>query len=288
MVSLGSVLRLAALALLLATSCERAADKNRSSPLRVVAACASAVDYLAWLESLPRVVGAPRLASQYANGVDEVFFARSGLSAFEAFAAEAVLATRPDLVICAWYQRGDTTRVLEGQGVRIVSLRAIRGLVDVEQNLRLVAEALGLSARQSATAVDRFRSRVRRLESRKSLTAQVLPFFAYGGEGRTAGAGTVEDLMLELAGATNSARAAGLTGNCAISHERALACAPGVVLSGEGAQRRALEESSWFKTLRRERQAQIVVLPKKLRSASSPYLVDAAAELRRLLQALER
>ena len=136
------------------------------------------------------------------------------------------------------------------------------------------------------------------LEERKSVLARasrpewrVLPYSNFGAGGRTSGAGTTLDLVIELAGLENAASLAGIPRHGTVDLEQVLAIDPDLFLTATGND--GVDPGASF--LRNEDVLaglgaitgdRILVLPAELFSTSSHHVLDAAEELARQVDAL--
>lgn len=265
-------------------------DKGVSAqPSGALAASTGALDWLTWLDCLDLVCAVPQHALRYANGLPDEFLSAER-PRFANFRAEALLVHRPRLVICDAYQNALTVRALERAGVQVCVLRAIRSFEDLEENARSIVHALGaadLRAITAETVVARLRDERDALARSKSAAAptSVLPYYELGGQISTAGRGTSEDLVLTLAGARNHAASLGLEGHARVPIESLLRDAPEAILVSAGPQREALLARARMASFEAVKQRRFVVLSPRLRQANSPYLLEAARQVRKQLDA---
>jgi len=246
-------------------------------PVRIVPASAAAADYVAALGLVDRVVAVPEVAADYSNS--DAIRERATLPQFR---TEAILAVEPDLVIADWFQNRATRASLSENGVETFVLAPVATLDDVVTNLERLGTRLGV-VEVAARVGQKLQLRAERLRAQhRERRPVVLPWFSYGTGTWTAGSGTIEDVMLDLAGAKNGAKLLGIHGHSEIEVERILAHPPDFVLTGEGGQVERLRASS-LANLDAVAHDHVLVLPSRLRGAASPWLVDAAERLRELL-----
>ncbi|MFQ5505897.1 MAG: ABC transporter substrate-binding protein [Planctomycetota bacterium] len=269
----------------LAPACKRErVVPRRGVPERIVPASAAALDYLHSLGLLDRVLAVPKVARQHARELPE---AERGILELPAYRSEPILALAPDLVIAGSFQAAETHRALRRRGIRVHVLVPVSEFADVLRNVQELGRLLGLPER-AARLGERLRRGAEELRaSIREPRPRILPYFNYGTGAWTAGAGTLDDILIELAGGRNAARLWGVRANRTLQIERVLAEPPDYILTGSGGQLEALRSSPGLARLAAVRKDRILVLPTKLRGASSPYLLEAARALRQELRALE-
>lgn len=275
--------RLALLCLWVAgAGCTERLPQATPGRMRLVPGCASAVDYLTYLGVVEEIVALPQQALKYANGLSPQFVART--PRFAVFSAETILTHQPGLVLCDWYQVGDTTAALERHGTRVVPLGVVKAVEDIARNLERVGQAVG-RRREAAAKAEALRAEAAGLAATWPVERPtVLPYFDHGTGARTAGRDTIEHLMIELAGGRNAAAELGMSGHGRIAVERVLVRPPRFFLTGDGGQVAALRASTALASLGAVREDRILALPSRHRNASSPYLLQAARSLRRMLE----
>ena len=269
------------------------AVRIEAPPRRVVPANSSAQDDLAVLVGPDRVAALPRPIGVYANAGD----AGSGweeLPRFPDYLAEPVLLLEPDLVLTHTWQEANTTTALRQAGVPVLVLPVADSLEGIREVLLLLGEALGTSAR-AAEVVAGLDRRVEALAASSDRRAglRVMGYTNYGTGGYSAGRGTTLDLMIELAGMQNAAREPGLVGYQSIDFEQLLTLDPDLLVlgaSGDGARgdptEQVLRGEPALAGLRAVREDRLVVLPSRLYTTNSHFLIDAAEELARRVDAL--
>lgn len=225
--------RTLALGLLFSLGCTRvdrqpAQEAARTSPQsaarRIVALTVGAVDSLALLGQLGRVVAVEE--DCFVPGTEELIKIRNDDHAgpSRALNVEAVLALDPDLVIA----KEDLRSALGGRGVRVLWLPSSSGL----QTILPMIEQLG----RELDAADKAREVMHAMRaSMDAIAAQVAPlarvrvYYEAGRMGRTAGRGTVIDDMIRLAGGENIAGEMPLA-NPVLNAEAILAADPEVIV----------------------------------------------------------
>ena len=287
-----------ALALLLAACGARsevpATAAAAGPPQRIVPASAGVVDLVAALVPPERIAGLPSQALLFsaagARPADPALLERPR---FGAYAAEAVLALSPDLVVCDRWQRADTTERLREAGVRVVELDDLESLASVRAALQQLGELLGAQAACAATLAD-LDARVARLAGGAAHRARwrALAYSNGGGGGWLAGGGTTADEWIRLTGMLNAGAEGGRQGHVRCSFEELLALDPDLIVvsargeNGEpGLTAQVLRSEPGLASLRAVRLDRIVALEAWLYSAIGPQLVTAAETLAPLADA---
>ena len=274
-----------------------APEVRAAAAARIVPANTAAAEFLACLlgdEGAGRVAAMPEQVDAYS-----IFdFRRAPWSTpqrFPRYAAEALIALHPDLVVAHEWQSRDTTEVLRAQGIPLIVLRSARDYGDVRDTLSSLGRALGIEDRAAAAvaALDRRVDEIR-LGAGRRQGLRALEYTNDGTGGWTAGKDTTADAMIRLAGMRNAAADAGLSGHVALDVERLITIDPDVLVVGtpardeEGsATKSVLEGTPALANLAAVRGRRIVVLPSALLSSDSPCLVDAAERLASLVDRLE-
>lgn len=280
---------------------------TRAAPRRIVAASATAVDFVCALVEPARVVGVPEQAIDYS-----VLHARTDAPSapsrekwaqakrFYAYEAEPVLALEPDLVIVDPYQSRDTTARLREAGIDVLELPEVRGVADAIRALGMVAARVGANERSTALVADLER-RIAALDATRARRAGVraLCYSNFGSQGWTAGSDTTIAEVMRLAGVRNVAAEAGRVGHGTIAFEELLGFDPDVVIvsaplstpAGSAGDRGGASESilltePTLASLRAVREKRILVLPAWLFATGSHEMVPAAEELASALERL--
>ena len=140
--------------------------------------------------------------------------------------AERILAARPDIVLTAW---GADARRLEKLDLEVAALPYANGLDDIETVIAAAAEALGRKA-AGARMIDNFRTRRAELAQRaRARGRSPRALYATPG-GVSAGAGTLVDALMTLAGLENAAGAR--AGWPDLPAERLIAAPPDLIVAG--------------------------------------------------------
>jgi len=243
---------------------------------------ASALDYLDLLGLQDRILALPRTVDGYSDFLKRHPEA-ARLPRLIDFKAEAILALKPSLVLSDATQSPETRDYLERAGIRVLILRTFRTLDDGRANLELIAEALGIDAGPLIRELLKKERTLRSLSRDEAHAPRVLPWVYYGESHWTAGRGTGADYALRLAGSRNVARQLGLVGHKEIPIEFILDSDPDAILVGDASFAARLRHHPRLKNLRCLEKDRILLLAPSLSSCNSPFLIDAAAEIRRQL-----
>jgi iron complex transport system substrate-binding protein len=194
------------------------------APHRIVALTIGAVDTLALLGTLDRVIAVEE--DCFVPGTEHMAKIRnddhSGPS--KALNVESVLALRPDLVIA----KEDLKPALDRRGLRVHWVPAASGLDTVIPLVEQLGGELGVPEKARA-AVAAMRAKMASIEHRVAALPRVRVYYEAGKAGRTAGRGTIIDDMIRLAGGDNIAGETRLA-NPVLSTEAILAADPEVIV----------------------------------------------------------
>lgn len=263
---------------------------------RIVPGNTAAAEFLAFLlgdEGAGRVAALPEQVDAYSS-FDFRRAPWTGPERFARYAAEALIALHPDLVLTHEWQSRDTTEVLRAQGVPLIVLASARSYEDVRGTLETLGRSLGIETRAKVAIADLDR-RVEKLRgsagARQGLRA--LEYSNSGTGGMTAGADTTAETMIRLAGMRNAAAEAGIAGHVPLDLERLISIDPDVIIVGAPARdevgsstKNVLEKTPALGNLAAVKNKRIVVMPASLLSTDSPCLVDAAERLASEVDAL--
>jgi ABC-type Fe3+-hydroxamate transport system substrate-binding protein len=260
-------------------------------PQRVVAGASGVGDILCELLPPERLAGLPDQMRDYSShrAPDDPWLARPS---FHVFAAEPVLALRPDLVVADHWQPAETSARLREAGLPVLVIDDLERLEDVRAAVGLLGRALGEETRaeQLLAAMD---ERIARLAAgagaRRGLRALA---YTNGGTGGWAAAqGTSADEWIGLAGLTNAL--ASREGHVRFSFEELLTLDPDVLVvcgadnpDERGGTEALVRDEPLLAGLRARRRGLIVTLPSWLFSTNSHNIVTAAEELAQRLDAL--
>ncbi len=247
---------------------------------------ASALDYLDLLGLDEDVLALPRTVDLYSDFLKR-HPKRQDLPRLVDFQAESILALQPSLVLSDATQSPETRDYLVRAGVPVLLLAPFRSLEDGKANLKLIAEAVG---RDATPVIQELEAREQALMDKRREgggAPRVLPWVYYGESHWTAGTGTGADYALTLAGAQNQAALLGMSGHKEIPIELILHSDPDALLLSDDTMAARLKAHPRLKELRCLKASRILLLRSSLGSCNSPYLIDAASEIRRQLLGLE-
>lgn len=141
---------------------------------------------------------------------------------------ETLIALQPDLVLVAGYTRAETVRLLIAAHIPVIRLHQYASFREVMDNLRLLGEAVG-AVPKAQHVIDDMRRRIDTVAQR--VDGRDRPRVLYHAPaGYTAGAETLIDEMIQLAGGFNAAREAKLVGPVKLQQEVMLSLAPDVIV----------------------------------------------------------
>lgn len=199
---------------------------------------------------------------------------------------EPVIATRPDLVVAAPWNDRAFLAGLKALGLRSLTLDAAEDFDGIERTLLALGRAVGANEQARARAAE-LRARLAGLE-RALARAEPLkrPRVLSLSHLVVAGSGTTVDALIRHAGAVNAAAAAGIAGHRKLSTEQILALDPDVLLLGQGLDTDAasvLRAYPQLEATRAARSGRVILLPPRLLTTVSPFLVEGAEQLARKL-----
>ncbi len=252
-------------------------------PKRVIPANAAALEILADLGELDRIVAVPKPIFEYGNIPLDASEWEGRV--FENYLVEPMLAVTPDLVLTNSWQNPETSGFLTESGVAVLTIPEPASFEDLLQAIRVTASVLGKTERCEELCADLERRRSQ-LRAREEESVRVMTYTTFGTGSWTAAENTSADLLLELAGLRNASAEHGLEGHAAVDIETLLAIDPDYILvSGSSEDERwsttleAMRSDPALETLRALREDRILILPLQQFTANSHYLVEAAEAL---------
>lgn len=148
--------------------------------------------------------------------------------------AEEVLALQPDLVLVGLYTTRHTTALLRRFGIPVVVVPGANTLSEMEQELRLVAEAVGEGHRGAELWAA---YEARRLKSVNGNAPKIVTM-RYSAGGFSSGSGTLIDTIINASGQINAAARAGMQGSQRLPLEKLMEQSPHILI-GSDYQRRS-------------------------------------------------
>ncbi len=198
---------------------------------------------------------------------------------------EEAIAQRPDLIVASDNTPAEVIRVLASADIIVVRFAFYESFQLVDRNTRLIARVLGASARADAVLADMW-SRLAAVE--RAVAGAARPrLLWYNMRGNSNGPGTLNDEMIELAGASNIVRETGQTGSVSLPQEMAVSMLPEVIVLGEwttGHQDREfiLSSPAW-RNVPAVRHGRVHVINSAWGTTGSPYRVRGVEQLASVL-----
>ena len=281
------LLRAACAALVLGCSREPApAPRLDGPPRRLVPTTVAAAELLSLVAGPEDVLALPEQVDDY-SAQDFQSGGWEKLPRFAHYVAEPLLVLRPGLVVNHRWQAAETTALLQSKGVPVLTLESGVTWNEVRQSLLDLGRALQREerARAALAALDE-RVEALALRRRAGDKATALVYSNDGSGDSAAGSHTTADTIVQLAGLSNAAAAAGIEGHVELGFERLLLLDPDLIVTaaqarGESgsATRRVIESTPALAGLRARREGRLVELPAALLSSDSQHIVDAAERL---------
>lgn len=144
--------------------------------------------------------------------------------------AEEIVALEPDLVVASPFASADLIAQLRAARITVVVADLVGSVDGEEENIRLLAYLYGEEER-GETLIQELRGQIDRITTALAKEpSQTKPRVLLLEGSFTAGRGTTEDGILNLAGATNAAAAAGIVGSREISAEGLVVIDPDIIV----------------------------------------------------------
>ncbi len=268
-------------------------------PERIVPSSARGIEFLAALVGPERVAALPEQVFEYATlcGQETSFAA---LPRFQAYAAEPLLALRPDLVLGDPWQAPETHERLREAGVSVLVLPQTHSWRESAELLVALGRVLDREGRAREVVAD-LEARAAALERSGAARAglRAAGYSNFGSQGASAGSGTTLDEMIRLSGMVNAVAQSGRSGHGPLSFEELLLLDPDVIVvsrplsipAGQAGDRGGASETILFAepslaSLRAVRERRIVSLPPGLYACASHLIVAGAETLAAEVDAL--
>ena len=255
---------------------------------RIVPTTVAAAEYARELVGAERFAAVPDQVGEWSTR-DFKAEPWGSLPRFARFAAEPLLAHRPDLVICNEWQASETVGVLRQAGVRVVVLPTATRWADVQANLTLLGEQLGRETEAEA-CLARWEVRLAALRARATSGWRAIAYTNDGSGGTASGDGTTIRTIMEMAGLQD---VSGVRGHAVVDYELLIVRDPDVLVVGapssdeRGATEALLRSDPVLRSLRAVQLGRIAVLPTGLYSTDSPTILEAAELLVTRIEALQ-
>lgn len=197
--------------------------------------------------------------------------------------AEEILQLQPDLIFVASFSRPETVQSLQAAGANVFRFANFDSLADIEQNIRLIGQAIGEETR-AESLVARMETELAAVKARWPANGKPPRVLSFSVSGDTAGGQTLFDAIVRAAGAVNVAAEKGLTGFPKISPEQVVEWQPDFLLTGaeiskdEQARARLLEHPV-IKTTQAAQAGRIIVLDARALLSVSHHITRAVSGL---------
>ena len=252
---------------------------------RLVPANGAVLDFCAALIGPDRVAALPKASLRYSNIAEADRAPWQALPVMEGLHMEDLVSAKVDLVIAHDWQEASLAPVLKRAGIPVLFLPTVASVDDILRSMHWVAVALNVPDK-GVEQNTLLRERAAKLaENSKLLTGTTAMVYSnYGAGGGTSGSGTSYDVMIQLAGLTNAAAAAGIEGNQDLSLEGLLSIQPDFLIlsggpDGSSASFDALAAQLDNAPLKAVQEKHIILLPPNELTTTSQYLVNAAERM---------
>jgi len=205
------------------------------------------------------------------------------------YSTEAIVALKPDLVLAAEINPPELVKQLEDLGLTVYYLKNPLTLEEMYGNLETVGQ---LTGHDVAEVVNALKARVAAVDEKiAAVTDKPVVFYEIDASDASKpfsyGPGTFGDLLIERAGGTNLASAAGITDPYPqVSLEQIVSTGPDAIVLGDsmwGVTAEAVKARPGWENLRAVQQDQIFPFDDNLVSRPGPRLVDGLEQLAKLL-----
>ncbi len=251
----------------------------RARPARIVSQTLGTDEILWAICQRERIAGVSKigLEPKYSPIADELRAA----NITPIFDAEEILQLRPDLVFVASYSLAETVESLKVSGATIFRFTNFDSIEDIQQNIRLVARAIGeeANAEKLIAQMNAELSEVKARIPAETRPPRVLSYYPSGG---TAGANTSFDAIVRAAGAINVAAEKGLQGFPKISAEQVAEWQPDFIIRGAAKAdeaRKQLLDHPVIATTEAARNGRVIVLDNRYLLSVSHHVTRAVGEL---------
>lgn len=200
---------------------------------------------------------------------------------------EEVLACDPDIVFIAKGTRAEIVKLLLATGLPIVQINSQNNIKDVKENIRKMAEALGVEEKAEKTIAEM--DRKLREVAAKIKTVKSLPrVMTYNINGFTSGKDRTAHELIVLGGGVNVAAEKGIVGGMMISEEKLIEWNPEVLLlsgyaPGKETFPNELRANPALQTVDAIKNNRVYVIHGKYFTTSSQFIVDGVEAIARVL-----
>jgi iron complex transport system substrate-binding protein len=253
----------------------------KTRPVRIASQTLGTDEILWEICSRERLIGISKLGIEpkYCVVAEELKAARIAPIAI----AEEILQLQPDLVFVASFSRAETVESLQAAGATIFRFANFDSLEDIQQNIRLVGQAIGEEA-NAEKLIGRMKDELAAVKARIPKNSQPPRVLSYSLSGNTAGAKTSFDAIVRAAGAVNVAAEQGLSAFPKISAEQVVAWQPDFIVFGAEAvsaadAQKQLLEHPVIATTEAARNGRIIALDTRYLLSVSQYITRSVREL---------
>lgn len=253
----------------------------KAPPTRIVSQTLGTDEILWEICSHARLAGISQISREPKYSVLADDIKAAGIAAI--VNAEEILQLQPDLIFVASFSRAETVQSLQASGAPVFRFANYDSLADIQQNIRLVGQAIGAEA-EAEKLVARMNTELAAVKARIPANAPPPRVLSYSLSGNTAGAQTLFDSIVRAAGAVNVAAEKGLNGFPKIGPEQIVEWQPDYLLAGaeetKGEQtRQQLLTHPVIATTKAGRAGHVIVLDARYLLSVSQFITRAVSEL---------
>lgn len=151
---------------------------------------------------------------------------------------ERILSLNPDVVVVGQVSLDDPLAMLESAGVRVIRLNSANTLSEIQQNIISIGNGVGESE-AAARLVEEMKQRLSTVRAATESLRHPRTLYVYvgGASTETAGKDTYIDELLEIAGAVNVAKEAGVNSWGTLPVEKAIELNPEIIIYADSTGR---------------------------------------------------
>ncbi len=252
-----------------------------SAPQRIVSQTLATDEILLAIGPATRIIALSPLATDtiYSNIVTSV----RQLKIHTTNNVEQILSLKPDLILVANYNRAETLELLQTMGAPVLQFTQFDSIQAIENNIRLLGEAIGEEQRAEAL-ITKMKREIEEIRAQFPARLRPLRVLSYSPGNYVAGRHTTFDDMTKIIGVVNIASEQGIEYEAKISDEQILTWQPDVIVThaatSELAQvREQLLTQPSIAASRAGKAGKIVVIDERHFAAISHYLVKGIRTL---------
>ena len=198
---------------------------------------------------------------------------------------EKLISTRPDIVIVMDTKPAEQVKMLISAGITVIRFSFYVSFEQVDANLRKLAALLGATSKADEVLSEMW-DKIARVE--KAVEGVTKPrTLTYGMSGNSSARGTLNDDMIERAGAINIANEVGRTGSVKLPQELAISLQPEVILLGDyrggPGFREFLYKSPAWKDVPAIRNRRVYLYKSTWGTTGSPFRAKAVEQIAQLI-----